>query len=246
MGKIGKVIGIIVLLVVGVIAGLTAFVHYYLTEERVKGLVIQQAETALDRQVAIGDIKIGLFSGITIKDFSIKEADGKDNFVSTRAFVLNYELLPLLKKKLIISEIRFDEPAVQILRAKNGKFNFSSLAILNEKTPQKTTEKSTPASAGLPLALTINQIRLNDARIKIRDQLDKIPAVDATANTRLNVKIGRTLEDLQYKGSFDFAAAASYGSAKTDLNGKGTIQSRTPQEEYPDVQPQGGIIKVDI
>jgi hypothetical protein len=34
MGKFGKVLGIIVLLVVVSIAGLIAFVHYYLTEER--------------------------------------------------------------------------------------------------------------------------------------------------------------------------------------------------------------------
>jgi uncharacterized protein involved in outer membrane biogenesis len=68
MGKLGKVLGIIVLLVVVSIAGLIAFVHYYLTEERVKTLIIPQAEAALGRKVAIGDIKIGLLSGITIKD----------------------------------------------------------------------------------------------------------------------------------------------------------------------------------
>jgi AsmA protein len=106
--KIGKVLGIIVLLVVVTVAGLIAIVHFYLTEERVKALVIPQAETALGREVAIGDIKIGLLSGITIRDFLIKEADGKDNFVSTQAFVLSYELLPLLQKKLIINEICFD------------------------------------------------------------------------------------------------------------------------------------------
>ena len=75
MGKIGKVIGVIVLLVVVAVAGLIAFVHYYLTDERVKNLIIPQAEAALGREVAIGDIKIGLLSGITIRDFLIKEAD---------------------------------------------------------------------------------------------------------------------------------------------------------------------------
>jgi uncharacterized protein involved in outer membrane biogenesis len=58
-----------------------------------------------------------------------------NNFVSTKAFVLSYELLPLLQKKLIISEIRFDEPAVQILRDKNGQFNFSTLAFLSDSGP---------------------------------------------------------------------------------------------------------------
>ena len=146
MGNIGKVLGIIILLLVVVIAGLVAFIHYYLTEERVKSLVIPQAEAALGRKVAIGDIKIGLLSGITIRDFLVKEADQQQNFVSTRAFVLSYDLLPLLQKKLVISEIRFDEPAIQITRDAKGKFNFSSLALLAEK-PVQQEEKKTPAAA---------------------------------------------------------------------------------------------------
>jgi AsmA protein len=175
MGKLGKVLGIIVLLVVAFFAGLIVFVHYYITEERVKTLIIPQAEAALGREVAIGDIKIGLLSGITIKDFLIKEADKNNNFVSTKTFVLSYELLPLLQKKLIISEIRFDEPAVQILRDKNGQFNFSTLAFLSEDTAQKKPKKTGSASAALPLALTINQIQFNKARIKINDQVGEIP-----------------------------------------------------------------------
>jgi len=141
MGKISKVFGIIILLIVVAIAGLIAFVHFYLTEERVKALVIPQAKAALGREVAIGDIKIGLLSGITIRDFLIKEVDKETNFVTTKAFVLSYDILPLLQKKLIISEIRFDEPAVQIIRDRKGQFNFSTLARLaidSDHQPDKT------------------------------------------------------------------------------------------------------------
>ncbi len=223
MGKLGKIFGIIILLLVVGIAGLIAFVHYFLTEERVKAIVIPQAETALGRKVDIGDIRIGLLSGITIRDFRIKETDKKTDFVSTKAFVLSYELLPLLQKKLIISEIRFDEPAVQIIRNMKGEFNFSTLAILSDKSQEKKAETTQPASAVMPLALTINQITLNKAQIKIRDQLNEIPAFDATSNARLNVVLGRSMQDLRYNGSFDFDASVAYGETRTKLNGKGDI-----------------------
>ena len=226
MGKLGKVFGMLVLLVFVAGAGLIAIIHFYLTEERVKALVIPQAESALGRDVAIGDIQIGLLSGITIRDFLIKEADGQNNFVTTKAFVLSYELLPLLQKKLIISEIRFDEPAVQILRDKKGQFNFSTLAQLSEQPVEKKTEKSGTATAAMPLALTINQIRFNKAQIKIRDQMGELPSVDATTSARLNVAMGRTLQDLQYKGSFEFDAAVAYGEAQTKLSGKGNISQK--------------------
>ena len=207
MGKLGKIIGVTALLVVIAVAGLIAFVNFYLTEERVKALVIPQAETALGRKVAIGDIKIGFLSGITIRDFIIKEADKENNFVSTKAFVLSYDLMPLLQKKLVISEIRFDEPTVQIIRDKQGQFNFSTLALLSTKGKQKEEKESGAATAALPLALTFNQISFNQARIKIRDQLNEIPAVDATTSAKFNITLGRTLKDLQYKGAFDLDAA---------------------------------------
>jgi AsmA protein len=244
MGKFGKVFGIIILLFVVVIAGLIAFVHYYLTEERVKALVIPQAKAALGREVAIGDIKIGLLSGITIRDFLIKEADKETNFVTTKAFVLSYELMPLLQKKLIISEIRFDEPAVQILRDKKGKFNFSTLAILSEQPEAKKAEKVKPASAALPLALTINQIKLVNAQIKIRDQLNEIPAVDATSSASLNVVLGRSMNDLLYNGSFDFDATVGYGETQTKLNGKGTI-NQTDMDIMLDTNLDGELVHAE-
>lgn len=226
MGKLGKVIGIIFLLFIVVIAGLMVFVRYYLTEERVKAFVIPQAETALGREVAIGKINISLFSGITIHNFLIKESDSTSNFVSAKAFVLNYELLPLLQKKLIISEIRLDQAAIQITRDKNGKFNFSSLAILAEKEQQKKTEKPKPASAALPLALTINEIELNNAKITIHDQLAEIPTVDATSSIKLNLDLGHSLQDLKFNGTFNFDAAVEYNSTKTKLNGSGIVNQK--------------------
>jgi uncharacterized protein involved in outer membrane biogenesis len=226
MGKIGKVLGIIILLLVVVIAGLVAFIHYYLTEERVKALVIPQAEAALGRKVAIGDIKIGLLSGITIRDFLVKEADQQQNFVSTRAFVLSYDLLPLLQKKLVISEIRFDEPAIQITRDAKGKFNFSSLALLAEKPVQQEEKKTPAAAAALPVALTFDGITFNRAQIKIRDQLNEIPAVDATTSAQLQVALGRTLKDLQFKGNFDLEATVQHGEAKPTFQGKGNISQK--------------------
>jgi len=226
MGKLGKVLSIIILLFVVVIAGLVAFVHYYLTEERVKALVIPQAEAALGRKVTIGDIKIGLLSGITIRDFLVKEADQQQNFVSTRAFVLSYDLLPLLQKKLIISEIRFDEPAIQITRDAKGEFNFSSLALLAEKPAKREEKKTSATTAALPLALTFDRISFNRAQIKIRDQLNEIPAIDATTSAQLKVALGQTLKDLQFKGFFDLDAAVQYGEAQTRLAGKGSISQK--------------------
>jgi type II secretion system protein N len=226
MGKLGKVFGVIVLLLVVAGVGLMAFVKYYLTDERIKAIVIPQAETALGRKVTIGDIKIGLFSGITIKDFVIKEEDTTKDFVSTKAFVLSYDLLPLLQKKLVISEIRFDQPTVQVIRTKKGDFNYSTLALLTETGKQEKPKSSATSTAAVPLALTIDQIRIIQAKLSVRDQLNKLPAVDATTNAKLRVSFGQNLAALQYKGSWDLVANADYGETKANLKGSGNISQQ--------------------
>ena len=59
------------------------------------------------------------------------------------------------QKKLIISEIRFDEPAVRIYRDKKGKFNFSTLAVLSEGKPQSKAEKPKPTRMVVAMAVAV-------------------------------------------------------------------------------------------
>jgi uncharacterized protein involved in outer membrane biogenesis len=226
MGKVAKVVGVLAAVVLIVVVGLVAFVTYYLTDERVKALVIPQAETALGRKVTIGDIKIGLFSGITIKNFIIKEADGQSNFVSAKAFVLSYDLMPLLQKKLVVSEIRLDEPTIQVVRDKQGKFNYSTLALLSETAKQDKPKTSATEAAAVPLALTIDQIRLVNAKLSVRDALNELPKVDATTNAKLKVSFGQNMTDLRYQGSWDLVADVEYAETKVHVDGSGNISQQ--------------------
>jgi len=226
MGKIARLVGILAAIVLIVVGGLVAFVKYYLTDERIKALVIPQAETALGRKVTIGDIKIGLFSGITINDFIIKEADEQNNFVSIKAFVLSYDLMPLLRKKLVVSEIRLDEPTIRVVRDKQGKFNYSTLALLSETVSQDKPKISATGAAPVPIALTIDQIHIVKARLSVRDAFNELPKVDAVTSAKLKVSFGRNMADLRYQGSWDLVADAEYDKSKIYVDGNGNISQQ--------------------
>ena len=88
MGKVGKILGGLIALVVIVVVGVNIAVRTYLTDERIKGLVVPQAEKALGRKVDIGEISVGLLKGITIRDFSVKENNGTSNFIKIDSFVV--------------------------------------------------------------------------------------------------------------------------------------------------------------
>ncbi len=226
MGKLGKLLGILIVLLIIITGGLAIFVKFYLTEDRVKAIIVPQVEKNLGRTVALGNVDVGLFKGITINDFAIKEEDGTTNFASMNAFVLKYDLMPLLQKKLVIGEIRLEEPTIQIIRNKSGKFNYESIAAGKAKAPDKDKPSSAEAAA-LPVGLTVNSIRIIKAKLTVKDALGEIPETNATANMQIGVSLGQDISSLTYNGTMDFTADVVYGEIKPHITGKGKFDQST-------------------
>lgn len=225
-GKVCKLIGGLLTLLIVILVGLSLFIRFYLTEERLKGMILPPAETALARTVTMGNIDVGLFSGITIRDLAVKEADNSADFLTMNKFVLHYNLLPLLQKKLIISEVVIDQPSCRVHRDKTGRFNFESLAVLADK-PATSTKPASSSAAALPIALTVDRVTISKAHLTVSDAQKELPAIDATASSDITVTVGTTLADLQFRGDFNFVADIIHGAIKPHLNGKGTFDNRS-------------------
>ncbi len=217
MTKLLKIFGVLAVLVVIALVGLNVFIKSYLTNDRIKALVIPPAEKALNRKVTIGDIGVSLFSGITIKDFTIKERDGKTDFVHSKAFKISYDLMPLLQKKLEVSEILLDAPAIRVVRDKDGKFNFNSLP--KSAKSQESDEANKSAAVALPIALSVDRIRISNAQITFRDAKKELPDTDITADLTLKVGIGRDfdLTKLDFQGHLQAQVDALYGKIKPQM-----------------------------
>ena len=227
MGKFTKVIiGLLVLIAVTVIA-LVLVVRFTLTDDRIRTMVIPQAEKALGRTVMIGDIDVSVFKGITIKDFTVKEEDGQNTFIGAGAFVLRYDLMPLLQKKFVVNELILQNPSINIHRSSDGKFNFDSLALLQDastsKPPPDTSKKT---SAALPVALTVNSIRIENASLTVRDDLGEIPSADVTINLTLSVDLSGGIASLNYTGDMDLIADIVHGELKPHIKATGNFDNK--------------------
>lgn len=221
MGKLSRILVMLVGLVCVVLIGLALFVRFYLTEDRVKALIIPPAEEALGRKVRIGSMDVGLFTGITVSDVSVKEVDGKKDFLSTREFVLRYNIWPLLQGALVVSKVHLDEPKIWILRDEQGRFNFETLAFLAEGEEKKAEPEPGPeARAALPLALTVEQVKVDRVQVVVRDATGEIPDTDARADLAVALDVGRDLASLSYKGNLSFDADLVYGEVKPNISGK--------------------------
>jgi AsmA protein len=218
-----KILGVFCIVALVTVVGLGVFIRFYLTDERIKELVIPEAERTLGRNVALGDIRVGLLRGIRIDDFVIREKDKKDDFINVKSFVLNYDLLPLLQKKFVVSEIALHEPTVHIFRNQAGRFNFESLTVLKkDQTPASRSGKSDTA-VSLPVALAIDRIRIEKAKFVLQDEIGALPTIEAEANAQISVNVGRDLSSIHYKGAMDYRVDATYGDSKPHLQGEGTF-----------------------
>jgi AsmA protein len=165
MKKAYKILAIIVAVLVVAVVGLTLFAKSYLTEERIRTLVTQSAEKSLHRKVSLGAISVSIFSGISVKDFAIREKDSDRDFLKAEAFVLRYQLLPLLSKRLVIDELSVESPRVVITKKADGSFNFSDMTRPTEEAAGEKREEV----SGLPVNLSVKSLKVDKARLEYDD-----------------------------------------------------------------------------
>ncbi len=157
---------------------------------KVKDFTVLQMQKALHRQVKVGKVGLCLLKGIVIKDVEISNRGTfkrNGTFLKCEAFVLKYDLLKLLKKKLIVEKFLIEKPEIYIERFKRGKrvvFNFSDLIppmpkkqpaspepekeVVVKKTKSKKPVKKM-SKYQIPIDLQVGAVGLKDAKIEIID-----------------------------------------------------------------------------
>ncbi|HAM52423.1 MAG TPA: hypothetical protein DCP92_17635, partial [Nitrospiraceae bacterium] len=177
--------GIIATLIVVVIVGLTIFVKSYLGSDRLKAIIIPKIEEFTGRKTNIGNIDVSLFKGIDVEGISLMDREGKGEFLNVREFVLNYSLLPLLHKQLVIRKIKVVSPSVALVRGKDGTYNFSDI-LEKEKAGKKET-KPAAEEEGLPFSVITDKIAVQDARMTFSDEQGVIPSISLASDIDLKV-----------------------------------------------------------
>ncbi|MDH4231528.1 MAG: AsmA family protein [Nitrospirota bacterium] len=199
MGKPLKITIIAIAIVLLIFVGVSVFVKSYLTDERMRTLVSGLAEESLNRKVSFGAIKISLFKGIVVRDFAVMEKDSEASFIKTKDFILRYQLLPLLSKRLVIDELSIVDPEIHIKKNPDGSFNFSDIAKSREIPEKEETEEG---PAALPVSLSVKTIAVRNARVAYSDPAGTLKKADITLNAELGIT-GMSAKALKSDGDLE-------------------------------------------
>src|ERR1700730_9424587 len=121
--------------------------------------------SALGRQVTVGNLSLSILSSSVVGD-NIAVADdlafGKVPFITAKSLKVGVELMPLIfSKQLNVTELKLEQPEIALLKAANGKWNFSSIGEVAAKTAPEE-----PKSGGTsPTNFSAAKLNVNNGKL---------------------------------------------------------------------------------
>jgi len=194
--------GIVVAVIVIIVVTITIVVRNYLKSENLKALIIPKIEETTGREVNIQSIDVSLFKGIVVNGIAIKSPDKKENTLEVDRFILDYSLIPLLKRQLVIKEIRLDSPHILIRRNREGVFSVEDIFKHKEKVAEteKPKKSHTEKASALPVSIITDNIIVDDAQISFIDAKKEIPDIKGVSDMVFEIAIKRGAEFPEVKG----------------------------------------------
>ena len=196
LGAVGAVIVLILLVILAL--------PMFLNADSFRARIESTLSKSLGRQVTIGKLNLSIWSGGLVAE-NAKIAD--DPRFSTQPFVqadsvkIGVELIPLiLHREVQVRGFKLDSPKIQLLRAANGTWNYSSIGNGASKSSQDATTKSTFPN------LTVGHVQIENGRITVGTGPG---AANATSTPdRVYDQVNLDVKNFGFSNSFPFTASA--------------------------------------
>jgi AsmA protein len=208
---------------------------------RNKDYFLSQAEQALGRKVSVGDVGVTLWGGVglTLNKFTLSDdpSFSSGHFVSAEDLQVNVKLLPLLRKDFQVKRLILHKPVIQVIRNKEGRFNFSTLGREKAEQPkpsEKIAKDREPAVVAAPvLLIAVVDVSGGDVRY-----VDRKAGTDFRAN-----QIDFKVKDFDLHRPFSAVLAAALFSEKQNFRMEAQIGPIAAHADFADVPLDG---KADI
>jgi uncharacterized protein involved in outer membrane biogenesis len=224
---IGAVLFCLCLVVVLALLNLNSLIN------RNKGYFLAQAERALARKVSVGDVGLNLWGGVGLRLSNFTMSDdpsfSSSHFVRAEDLQINVKLLPLLRKDFQVKRLILHRPLIEIIRNREGKYNFSTIGKdKNPKEPAKVEKEPLEKDPKSPAMLLIAVVDISGGEVRY---LDQKAGTDFRAN-QIDLKV----RDFDLNRAFSAELAAALFSEKQNLRVQaqiGPIGSRTDISDIP-------------
>ncbi len=138
-----------------------ALVFLLFDVNKLRGPIQSQMQTGLNRQVDFGSMRLRLFPlSVAVERLEVGEdpAFGAERpFLSAKEFAVSTNLLSLLRGDVSIDSVRIVEPAIELIRSAEGRWNASSLGT------------GAGSSGGSSKPFSLAELRIQNGAVAITD-----------------------------------------------------------------------------
>jgi AsmA protein len=172
-----KVLLVIAGLIVLAIVSIRLFVH----ANTFRPAIEKQLSATLGRNVKLGDLSLAVLSGSLVGEDIVISDDpsfGTKPFLTAKEFRIGVSMKPLiLARELHLRSFQIESPQINIIRASNGAWNFSSLGRLATSkagAAGDATAGTSKEAAAVLADLSVSDVLVEDAHVV----LASLPAQD--------------------------------------------------------------------
>lgn len=212
MSRLWKIVAgtVAVALLAGVL--LVVLARVLITPERVKAVVVPLAEQALNRKVTLGEIRVGLFSGIELQALTVDDRAGGERLLSADLVRLRFQWLPLLAGRVVIDEVLLERPRIRLGRDAAGTLTIADLLGAAAGGQQRAAGGESGDSA---ITLLVSELRVSDGQLLFTDLRP-----DPAAPTRIEVtSVQAQLSGLTFDGRVPLQLRAVLNGAPLAIDG---------------------------
>lgn len=143
---------------------------HYVNANNIGAQFAKQLQAYLGRDVYISRIKFVLPTTFVLEDLKIIDNTAQDysELISIKSVALHFELMPLFERKVLIKEAVFEDPIINITRAKDGTFNLPKIKSHKHKS-SRGTEFSFTTKEGTPWEVIIQDWVLKNGTFSFKD-----------------------------------------------------------------------------
>ena len=210
VAKIGLFLGILILGLVGVVI----YAQTQVTPDKVRSMLVPLVEDTLHRQVAFGDIQIGFFSGISVADLRVKKQNSKEDFITIKNAKLSYRFLPLLRGRVVVDQVMFDEPVIDVSRFTDGSYNFSDLLGKNRSDRGQYPQAARALVSDI-FSLFVHEVSVKNGSLTYTDKFKSPNVPYRFALQNLNIHAREIAPDK----AFPLDLSVVLNGARLDLSG---------------------------
>ncbi len=199
MGKLPRFVLIALGAVVALILLVAVCLPLFLNADSFRTRIESTLTKSLGRKVSIGKLDLSVWSGgLVASDATVADdpAFSTQPFIQADSVKIGVELLPLiLSKQVRIRGFSLVSPKVQLLRAANGTWNYSTIGKSGATAQDADTKQAFPD-------LTVGHVTVENGRFTVGTQ----PA--AGAPSRVYDQVNLEAKDFGFRNSFPFTVSA--------------------------------------